>query len=152
MLSDDPIGQRQIIQTGIAEYPIVIAPNDKGVWQFTATTVDRINYLDEHFADIAPVAGHDWLRDLFPTSMTTTKFLLPTYQWICLFIYNFRRHHPRLYFPGRALPTYAELAQVQKARSQRFNQQHFMETGWSAGARQHMVQRYMPAGSATEPA
>ncbi len=86
MLSDDPIGQPQRIQTGIAEYPIVIADNGKGVWRFTATTVNHIDELHEHFADLAPVVGYDWLRDLFPTSMTTTKFLLPTYQWICLFI------------------------------------------------------------------
>lgn len=85
-ISDDPIGQMQRIQTGIAQSPIVIADNGKGVWLFTATTVNSIDGLHEHFADLAPVVGHDWLRDLFPTRMTTTKFLLPTYQWICLFI------------------------------------------------------------------
>lgn len=85
-LSDEANAPQQTIPTGIADSPIVIATNDKGVWRFTAATVERIEELHEHFADLAPVAGRDWLRDLFPTRMTTTKFLLPTYQWICLFI------------------------------------------------------------------
>ena len=85
-ISDNPGSEPHRILTGVDDSPIVIAPNEKGVWLFTAETVESIDGLHEHFADTAPVAGHGWLRDLFPAVMTKTKFLLPTYQWVCLFV------------------------------------------------------------------
>ena len=85
-VSDNADDVPHIIDTGVEDSPIVIKPNKDGVWRFTLETVENIEGLHDHYADKAPVAGNDWLRDLFPANMTTTKFLLPTYQWICLFV------------------------------------------------------------------
>ena len=85
IISDSPGDVPHVIDTGIKDNPIAIAANKNGVWLFTADTVDSIDGLYEYLADTAPVNGHDWLRDFFPAGMLTTKFLLPTYQWACLF-------------------------------------------------------------------
>ena len=64
--------------------PIVIARGGDGAWRFTTRTVSTVEDLYERLKDRPPVAGRDWLRDLFPESLTKPGLLLPHYQWICL--------------------------------------------------------------------
>lgn len=91
--------------TEVAEQ-IVIARDAAGRWRFSAETVgqidtfyeateQRIDELAEEKAASKPPAGVEetaeptvttgvWLRKLFPQTWRTTRFLLPTYQWLLL--------------------------------------------------------------------
>jgi MscS family membrane protein len=78
---------------------IVISQSDDGLWRFNTATVVAINQMYEDLLDrnrvqdltVAdePPDGADvpfsiWLEERFPVEMRKTRFLLPTYQWICL--------------------------------------------------------------------
>ncbi len=65
---------------------IVIQQEADGAWRFTPSTVNWLETLFEEVQDLPPLAGSDWLRDLFPTGMTGPWILLPQYQWVCLLI------------------------------------------------------------------
>jgi len=88
-INSDPAAGPYVLQPD-AELPAVtIARGDDGAWLFSPETVASIDALYEKVKNRAPLAGGDWLRDLFPASLTATDFLLPTYQWICLAIVIF---------------------------------------------------------------
>ena len=50
---------------------------------------DQSESDDQSAADEALEPGQATLRDLFPESLTVTKFILPWYQWICIFVVVF---------------------------------------------------------------
>ena len=85
-VSDDPNGKPYRFQPTWRFAPLAIAPSSDRAWRFTPRTVAMIDDLYEELKDQAPVAGRDWLRDLFPTTLTRPGFLLPYYQWICLLV------------------------------------------------------------------
>lgn len=74
---------------------IEIAPDKDGYWRFTADTVAAIDGLYQRWKNRPTVDGviqvkppiltPFWFRQLFPTQLTNTHFLLDDYQWICLF-------------------------------------------------------------------
>ena len=74
-----------LIMTGDPHQVITIDRNEKGAWGFTSETVAMINELHDRVKDREVVEGRDWLRDMFPKSLHQRGFLLPYYQWICLF-------------------------------------------------------------------
>ena len=78
---------------------IIISQSDDGLWRFDADTVIEIEALFEQLLDREKVQGLTeppksaassevlpsiWLAERFPIDMRKTRFLLPTYQWICL--------------------------------------------------------------------
>jgi len=88
-ISDDPQGAPFGIRPKRSPTRIVIDRGASGKWQFTPETVLSIDSLYEKLKDEPPVAGNNWLRDLFPVRLTQKHFLLPTYQWICLLVVIF---------------------------------------------------------------
>ncbi|NQT12890.1 MAG: mechanosensitive ion channel family protein [Planctomycetes bacterium] len=71
--------------------PIEINPTESGAWLFSTWTVKNLeDDLEEgpyqELFNKQPVAGMDPIRDFFPVALTQSGFLLPYYQWICLFI------------------------------------------------------------------
>ena len=88
-ISDLPDAWRHCIETGDFERPIVIDRDKNGTWRFTGNTVASIDALYEFLKDEDPIAGRNWLRDLFPNWMTRPGFLLPYYQWVCLLVVIF---------------------------------------------------------------
>ncbi|MGD9127531.1 MAG: mechanosensitive ion channel family protein [Planctomycetia bacterium] len=74
-----------LIKTGDAGQLIIIDQNDKGDWGFTSKTIAIIDDVYERVKDREVVQGRDWLRDQFPKALQNRGFLIPYYQWICLF-------------------------------------------------------------------
>ena len=78
---------------------IVIARTPDGLWKFTPATVDEIEDLWDRWQDRPIVKGlvennmkqpfEVWLRMQFPENLRQQRFLLPDYQWICLFVLIF---------------------------------------------------------------
>jgi len=87
-ISDEPNGPRYLFQPDPEYPPIEISRTESGAWLFSTWTVK--NLADdgpyEPLANKPPVAGMDPIRDLFPVSLIQSGFLLPYYQWICLFV------------------------------------------------------------------
>lgn len=73
---------------------IQLVQNDKGYWQFSPETVDKVDELWDRWRDRPvltkrlaadePKLFADRLQDWFPKSWHGTTFLLKNYQWICL--------------------------------------------------------------------
>lgn len=88
-ISDNPAGPTYVFQPEPQLPAIEIARDQRGVWRFSPETVAAIDGLYEKVEDRRPVAGRNWLRDLFPVWAWQTAFLLPHYQWICLLLVIF---------------------------------------------------------------
>jgi len=88
-ISDDPEGPAYGFPPNSRSSPIVIDRHSDGKWLFTGRTVSQIDGLYEHFKNTPPVAGMDWIQDLFPAAFLRPGFLLPHYQWICILIVIF---------------------------------------------------------------
>ncbi len=88
-VSDKPAGQPVHFQTG--DYPpIQLARNPDGTWQFNGQTIRNLDRMYDRFRAQSIATARDvirnWIRDLFPDSLTQEGFLLPRYQWICLLV------------------------------------------------------------------
>jgi MscS family membrane protein len=84
---------------------IEFVKGEDGLWRFSTSTVASIGNLYDRWADRTLPGGavatpeevvktasmrlQDWLKGIFPESLQATHFLLPDYQWICVFIVLF---------------------------------------------------------------
>ena len=88
-ISDEPEGPAYRFRPNPRFSEIGIARQSNGAWLFTSWTVDHIDDLYERLKDTPPVAGTDWIQDLFPAALLRSGFFLPHYQWICILIVIF---------------------------------------------------------------
>jgi MscS family membrane protein len=78
---------------------IELVKGDDGLWRFSTSTVAAIEDLYARWRERSQPGGVDqaeevqtfsmWLHDVFPESLHKTHFLLPDYQWVCVFIVLF---------------------------------------------------------------
>jgi MscS family membrane protein len=88
-ISDDPKGLPYRFPPNSQSSPIGIEGQPDGKWLFTSWTVAQIDDLYERLKDTPPVAGLDWIQDLFPAAFLRPGLLLPHYQWICIMVVIF---------------------------------------------------------------
>lgn len=88
-ISDDPEGLPCSFRPNPQFSPIGIDRQPDGKWLFNSWTVVQIDDLYERLKDTPPVAGLDWIQDLFPAVLLRPGFFLPHYQWVCILIVIF---------------------------------------------------------------
>jgi len=92
---DKPYPLSTVLRRHDAAEHLVIAKGPDHHWRFTRATVEGIEDLLAEIEDKPKVAGLNgskatvpfpvWLRSQFPESLRGKTFLLPDFQWICLF-------------------------------------------------------------------
>lgn len=74
---------------------LVIAPDDNGIWRFTAGTVERVPGLlvqvrgletVEGVTESGPLTLAMWVRHQLPSGLLEAPFLLETWQWLALLL------------------------------------------------------------------
>ena len=88
-IDDNPQGPAYSFRPDPQFWPIVIGRRPNGAWLFTSSSVAQIDDLYERLKDTPPVAGLDWIQDLFPAAFLHPGFFLPHYQWICILVVIF---------------------------------------------------------------
>ncbi len=88
-IGDEPQGSPYRFRPNPQFSEIVIERQTNGAWLFDSLTVGHIDDLYDRLKETPPVAGLDWIQDLFPAALLRPGFFLPHYQWICILIVIF---------------------------------------------------------------
>ncbi len=76
-IGDQPQGSPYRFQPNRQFSEIVIERHSSGAWLFDSLTVGHIDDLYDRLKDTPPVAGLDWIQDLFPAALLRPGFFLP---------------------------------------------------------------------------